>query len=262
MLILCFLGRKLDNWRGVAYFSPMRFHEKLRRRVAQLGLNKAKAARSVGLPESTISNYLVKEESLPRIDIASKIARAIQVSLEWLADDSAGWPPPDAGDPSATSQLSDRQLMLEVGKRHRLAELRLLDALDSAEKIDWKAVRPEDFGRVAPLVAAVVYSTHVLNLYSAHAAARENHAVMPGAGRGKEDFDIIKIAERVNSIHETEGFKAIAPHVLMSIPSRDLAAIEHDLAWAGAREQNLSTQKPEGSQLKKQADTKTEKRHK
>ena len=116
----------------------MKFHEKLRRRVDDLGLNKARAARDVGLPESTISNYLATDESLPRIDIAAKIAKAIHVPLQWLADDAADWPPPEVIDP--LERMDDDILMFEVCKRHRRELKPFFQAIECAEKEDWKGI--------------------------------------------------------------------------------------------------------------------------
>jgi hypothetical protein len=68
----------------------MKINDKLKFLFAEI--NKAKAARSVGLPVSTISSYIA-QGSMPRADIALKIARASGVSLEWLVDDAQGMPP-------------------------------------------------------------------------------------------------------------------------------------------------------------------------
>lgn len=74
----------------------MTFHEKLK--ALARNQNKAALARSAGLPESTISSYMCKPDSLPRVDIGLKIARALDVSAEWLFDDSQDMPPvPAAG---------------------------------------------------------------------------------------------------------------------------------------------------------------------
>ncbi len=97
----------------------------------------------MGLPDSTINNYLAKNDSLPRIDIAAKIAKAIRVPLEWLADDAAEWPPPDAGAKNTPTQLSDRELMLEVGSRWGRAAMGLYDAFDRAQRVDWAGVQKE-----------------------------------------------------------------------------------------------------------------------
>lgn len=115
----------------------MTFQEKLRRRVDELGLNMARAARLVGLPSTAISAYLAKKDSIPRADIALKIARALDVPLEWLVDDSAEWPPP-------TSALTDARLLAaELGRRMAPVVVPLLSHIIEAEGVDWVAAAQE-----------------------------------------------------------------------------------------------------------------------
>jgi transcriptional regulator with XRE-family HTH domain len=117
----------------------VQFHEKLKRRVEQLGLNKARAAKGVGLPASTISSYLAKKISLPRVDIALKIAKAIDVPLEWLADDNEDWPPPAKTDnQKALADFSEVTLMLEVVHRRILSRADVYRKLEQIEKINWR----------------------------------------------------------------------------------------------------------------------------
>lgn len=68
----------------------MTFHEKVTRLCEDR--NKSKLSRRAGLSSTGISSYIAKG-CLPRLDIALRIARAIGVSLDWLADDTANWPP-------------------------------------------------------------------------------------------------------------------------------------------------------------------------
>jgi len=114
----------------------MEFREKLRRASAKL--NKAQASRDVGLKPTIISTYIVKG-SIPRADIAMKMARALRVPFEWLVDDAQDWPPPRVEE-SAIALAPDHELLYEVARRFRLAALRMKDHLDRAEKIDWRAI--------------------------------------------------------------------------------------------------------------------------
>ncbi len=117
------------------------FHEKLRKCVLEQGLNKARAAREVGLPESTISSYLSKDDSLPRADIAIKIARALKVPFEWLFDDSKSWPPPKEGKPSLES-ATDEELMAEIDKRYIRLAKEAAARLAQIRKVQWSRVTP------------------------------------------------------------------------------------------------------------------------
>ena len=68
----------------------MTFHEKLKK----LTEDRIKSVMSIraGLPRMAISNYLAKKQT-PSCDVALRIARTLGVSVEWLIDDSRGWPP-------------------------------------------------------------------------------------------------------------------------------------------------------------------------
>ena len=222
----------------------MRFHEKLRRRVAQLGLNKAKAAREVGLPESTISNYLVKEESLPRIDIALKIAKAIDVPLEWLADDSADFPLPEAAPKASPSKFDDEILMLEVAERQRRSMIRVLNALERAEKEDWatavsRLTKSELFGIIFP----IRYLAEMIGRFQPAFVARLHHNSMPGAERPIEDFDQKAIGARALKMFKDVNFVAACQAIIEAFPPEAITDIETDLTFgksiADASEENV-----------------------
>ncbi len=118
------------------------FHTKLKLHIQAMELNKAKAARSVGLPANTISSYLAKPKSIPRADIALKIARAIRVPVEWLLDDDQDWPPPSLMPRrDVLGVISDKELMNEVCRRYWLYLKDFEDAVSDAEKVDWERAR-------------------------------------------------------------------------------------------------------------------------
>lgn len=77
---------------------------------------------------------------MPRADIALKIARALQVPLEWLVDDEQDWPPP----PSTTAAaLSNEQLAAELGNRLLGVGRALLAKILRAEETNWFVVAKE-----------------------------------------------------------------------------------------------------------------------
>lgn len=200
------------------YVWAMRFHEKLRRRVDELGLNKAKAAREVGLPESTISNYLASDESLPRVDIAAKISKAIRVPLEWLADDAADWPPPQQLQPKpALEDCSPHDLKVEIAKRHRREVIRILDALALAERMIAKKsydIPPAEARRLLFDLNRV----DTLTDFSPDAFANENHAMMPGHERPVDDFYGQVIAGRMARVGEDPGIREAKKKALAMLP--------------------------------------------
>jgi transcriptional regulator with XRE-family HTH domain len=69
----------------------MRFEEKLRREMILQGLNQQKLARLSGVSDSEVSRIL-GGKSQPGLENALKLARAIGVSLDYLADDSLDKP--------------------------------------------------------------------------------------------------------------------------------------------------------------------------
>jgi len=79
----------------------MTFTEKLTRITEDR--NRCAVARRARLPTNAINDYINKKYR-PRADTAVKIARALNVSIAWLVDDSMGWPPIWANSPE-----SDRQ---------------------------------------------------------------------------------------------------------------------------------------------------------
>ena len=74
----------------------MTFTEKLRRLT--FAMNKAKVGRAAGLGPNGISAYICKG-SIPRGDIAQRLASTLGVSCDWLLDASQDWPPVRVGEP-------------------------------------------------------------------------------------------------------------------------------------------------------------------
>ena len=69
------------------------FSEKLLKMRDGRGLSQAKLAARAGLARSAISD-MEKDERRPYMDQALKLARALGIPLDFLADDSLDEPPP------------------------------------------------------------------------------------------------------------------------------------------------------------------------
>jgi len=69
----------------------MKFTEKLEKLTESE--NRSRICRRAGLPASAISNYITNGQ-MPGLEPALKIAAALDVPLDWLADDSRGFPVP------------------------------------------------------------------------------------------------------------------------------------------------------------------------
>ncbi len=118
-----------------------RFSEKLGRKILQLGLNGQKLARKSEVSDSEISR-IMNGKSLPGLENAIALARAVGVSLDYLADDSLdaepNQPQESANEPEMSILL---KLVREIGTfqacmilentrnlGYELASKRLIDA--------------------------------------------------------------------------------------------------------------------------------------
>ena len=115
----------------------MNFTEKLTRLTEDR--SKSAVAAEAGLPPTAISNYLNKKHT-PAADTALKIARALQVPLEWLVDDEQEWPQPPV---AAMSALSAEELAAELGARFIGVGRALFANLRTAEGAKWEAMARE-----------------------------------------------------------------------------------------------------------------------
>lgn len=96
----------------------MRAREKIIRLLAQKGLTRAAVAVAAGVAYNTFRSYLDDEHpSKPGADIGIAIARKLRVQSDWLWDDGADWPPPDA--PSLAC-FGDAELVDELARRQEL----------------------------------------------------------------------------------------------------------------------------------------------
>ncbi|MEI8195189.1 MAG: helix-turn-helix transcriptional regulator [Phycisphaerae bacterium] len=197
----------------------MKITEKLLRLTE--GQRKADIARAAKLKPTQLNDYTVKG-SLPRYDIALRIARALKVPVEWLIDDEADWPPPVPNAAPSPSQYSDNDLMFEVARRWRLYHLALSDALNDAEKVDWIAVeqaiermrkqpdRPNSdilWNALRPVMNVFNGLVFMKFQYNPSDYAMKHHAEMPGCDRPKEEFDSRNVWARAGKLWTLPGFR-------------------------------------------------------
>lgn len=112
---------------------PVKLAEKLRRLTS--GQSRARLAREAGLKPTAVTNYITRG-SMPLADAALKLARAMNVPLDWLLDDDQDWPPPPAQSLAAATTL---QLTEELGRRLLGVGSIMLARLDRAAATDWIA---------------------------------------------------------------------------------------------------------------------------
>lgn len=123
-----------------------RFSEKLGQKILQLGLNGQKLAKKSEVSDSEISR-IMNGKSLPGLENAWALARALDVSLDYLADDSLD---EDPARPQATTSEMEAvilKIVREVGLMqsfnllenariisYELAMKRLVEAVPTVEK--------------------------------------------------------------------------------------------------------------------------------
>ena len=74
----------------------MGFAKKLRDATEKRGIGASDLSRLPGVPASTIGN-ITNGSTLPRVDNAFRLAKALGESLDYLADDAQDEPPANAG---------------------------------------------------------------------------------------------------------------------------------------------------------------------
>jgi transcriptional regulator with XRE-family HTH domain len=94
-----------------------RFSEKLAQKILQLGLNGQKLARKSDVSDSEISR-IMNGKSLPGLENAISLARAVGVSLDYLADDTLDAEPNRPQEPINELEASILRLVREIGVFH------------------------------------------------------------------------------------------------------------------------------------------------
>ena len=91
-----------------------RFSEKLGQKILQLGLNGQKLARRSDVSDSEISR-IMNGKSLPGLENAIALARAVGVSLDYLADDKLEADPSQPQESTNELETSILKLVREIG---------------------------------------------------------------------------------------------------------------------------------------------------
>ena len=91
-----------------------RFSEKLGQKILQLGLNGQKLARKSDVSDSEISR-IMNGKSLPGLENAIALARAVGVSLDFLADDALDAEPNRPQESANELETSILKLVREIG---------------------------------------------------------------------------------------------------------------------------------------------------
>ena len=206
------------------------------RRLSE-GQNKSAIGSKVGLKPTQMNDYTNKGFK-PRYDIAFKLAKALDVSIEWLLDDEADWPPQTANKKALVCQLTDQELQAEVAKRQRDTTTRLLDALDQAEKINWSDEENrtgDEWKALIPIIFPLWHWRDLLNQFDPHEAGWREHESLNGA-RERKEYDPKKIKSRVIELWKNKAFANVVLNIGLNKMHEDDAEIEieRELEWAGS----------------------------
>ena len=117
----------------------MEFPEKLAKLIADSGMNQSRLSRHTGIAQSAISEMTVGKRR-PYLDQGFRIARAIGVPLDYLADDEAQEPPGPA-------LSDDEEVILKIVRALNLDVDAVIRALNSIPKA------PADPGREPRIIA-------------------------------------------------------------------------------------------------------------
>ncbi|GIW89128.1 MAG: hypothetical protein KatS3mg108_3452 [Isosphaeraceae bacterium] len=134
----------------------MTFAEKVYRQMVRQGLNQQRLAKLSSVSDSEVSRVL-RGKSSPSLEYAFRIAKALGVSLDYLADDQMEQEPVRAGEGLGPTEREILELVRELGPRqarriletaldlgYEVATRRLL-GLDTSKPV----VEPDDAARAA-----------------------------------------------------------------------------------------------------------------
>lgn len=97
--------------------------------------NKSSVARAAGLPANAI-NDLINKGNVPKVDKALRLARALDVPLDWLVDDEADFPVPDSPGKRIEDHSTD-DLRLELIRRAHLLYMDCLRIVGQLTSVNW-----------------------------------------------------------------------------------------------------------------------------
>lgn len=217
----------------------MDFSTKILKLIELRGMRKSELASKSAISRSVLSKYL-NRRSIPPATIAIRVARALDVSLDWLADDARDWPPPSIDAPRP-DQLSHEELMREVGRRYwndlsfAWSELRSLRAIDwvaecrAALDVPFDEQMPAEQRRrlLWPMMAehALVQLEHRYDPIDA--AERFGGYVLPDDPDG-DDLDVQRLVGEFKSWRDENAASRVADniaHLRSGVNINDLGSI-------------------------------------
>ncbi|HEX4055988.1 MAG TPA: helix-turn-helix transcriptional regulator [Tepidisphaeraceae bacterium] len=195
-------------------------------------------ARKADLPPNAVSDYINKNY-LPRVDTALALARALNVPLDWLADDRQDWPPPAKWDAYAAENLPDGLLMREVCRRLRLASLDIKDLIEKAERVDWVSIsklileQPEG-SPLPPSIApeidlgySLLFADGRLLKFEASHIATAHWRDLPPIDTPEGELAMHVLLGRLRKLNDRPGLSAVESYLFSVASDRDDANPEN-----------------------------------
>jgi len=227
----------------------MKFSEKLLKLLH--GTKATAVAQAAGVGRTAISKYL-HNDSMPSADAALRLARHFRVPLEWLVDDAQDWPAP-ASENRYVSDVSDEELMTEVGRRYRLQILSLHSHLDEWSELNWIAEAralysitadqpvPPDLAQLMSNVGFCCMAAEEMRFhFDPVIAANRIHA--NSDYEGSDNLEIDAIILRLQQLEKTPGFPEVRAGFYLR---RDLQKPETKLEADRRRREVLARLGPE-----------------
>ena len=151
----------------------MKFNEKLYKQMLLKNLNQQKLAKISGVSDSEVSRIL-GGKSQPGLENAFRLAKAVGVSLDYLADDALDTDPAQPTGPSSTSERNVLQIAREIGfsaSNHLLEVARFLTYEVAIRRLIGAEMKPVievgDGSRTLPGVTTAVAAAGRTNSASA-----------------------------------------------------------------------------------------------
>ena len=109
----------------------MGFKENLKDEIEYQGLMLKEIAEKAGLPPNSMSNYLREKSSVPSADIAVKIAKVLNVSVEYLVLGKENKEQPNL--PNYDSQIRKiADKMMNMSKKEKFLVESMVDAIETS----------------------------------------------------------------------------------------------------------------------------------
>jgi len=195
----------------------MKFRDKLLKLTE--GKTRSVIADAAKLKPGILNNFFNRDNSEPMASTALKLSRALEVPLDWLVDDEAGWPPPKPREPQ---DVPYSLLIGELARRCHIDVLEVLSAFDALDKQDFRKVLefankfkpgdtvPDEFAEGISAVIAAAERGLSPRRYDIDAVAVSLHDSLPGKDRERGTVTMGACRQKYAEALNRPGFRDLA----------------------------------------------------